>query len=62
MGPPYTDIEAYGLDLEGEQITKEQDEEIMKKKERQVHRFILYTKTWKFVQNSSCLLIICRKE
>ena len=40
MSPPYTDIEAYGVDLEGEQITKEQDEEIMKKKERQVNRFI----------------------
>ena len=41
MSPPYTDIEAYGvdtdMDMDGEQITKEQDEEIMKKKERQVN-------------------------
>ena len=35
MSHSYRDIESYQYDVE-DQITKEQDEEIMKKKERQV--------------------------
>ena len=43
MSPPYRDIESYGVDLDKDQITKEEDEEIMRRKERQVKEFISYS-------------------